>query len=271
MSAFFDSGGVRIHFTVEGPAHADAVILLHGFSSTIAMQWRVPKITELLAQDYRVVAMDFRGHGKSDKPHDATKYGAHLADDAVRLLDHLGIERAHVVGYSMGGRVVGKVVAGHPERVHSAVIAGMGLVGDEHIPIRQHADLAASLESSNGLVPLLRELSPPNRPVPPDDRLREASNVYLRNQDLTALAAVVRGTPTLAVSLAKLKTIGVPMLGLIGEEDPYRDRLEQMGQLVPNMRVIVIPGARHLTAYARSEFKSALKQFLDERRSQSAG
>jgi pimeloyl-ACP methyl ester carboxylesterase len=101
---FFNSNGVKLHYVTEG--RGEAVVLIHGFTGSAEM-WgqKAPgrcAVWEKLAKHYRVIALDCRGHGKSDKPHDPARYGAEHAEDVVRLLDHLGIKKAHVVGYSMG-------------------------------------------------------------------------------------------------------------------------------------------------------------------------
>lgn len=123
-SSTFDSAGTKIHYTVEGAG--EPVLLIHGYRANGNLNWRVPGVNRLLSSDYRVIALDARGHGASDKPTEVDAYGEHMVEDAVRLLDHLQIERAHVVGYSMGGMITMKLTALHPERVRSAVVGGMG-------------------------------------------------------------------------------------------------------------------------------------------------
>src|SRR6266446_970237 len=111
---FFDSNGVKIRYTVEGKG--EPVLLIHGFTANIEIQWTIPGITRALAKKYQVIAFDNRGHGKSGKPHDAEKYGMEMVEDAVRLLDHLKIKKAHVVGYSMGGMIALKLAVVHSDR-----------------------------------------------------------------------------------------------------------------------------------------------------------
>ena len=92
---YFDAGGVRLRYVEQGKG--DPVVLVHGFTNTADIWW-ASGIAQDLARDHRVIALDLRGHGKSDKPHDPAKYGREMGLDIVRLLDHLGIRRAHVVG-----------------------------------------------------------------------------------------------------------------------------------------------------------------------------
>jgi len=119
---FVDSAGVKIHYIDVG--RGDPVILIHGFSSSLDANWGALGIIDKLAADFRVVALDVRGHGKSDKPHDPASYGMAVVDDVTRLMDHLSIRKAHIVGYSMGGAITGKFVVEHPDRVISAVFGG---------------------------------------------------------------------------------------------------------------------------------------------------
>jgi pimeloyl-ACP methyl ester carboxylesterase len=93
----FDSAGIPIHYMVLGKKDGEPVLLIHGFTGTIETQWA--PVIKALATDYRVIALDCRGHGGSGKPHDPKQYGIEMVKDAVRLLDHLKIDKAHVAGY----------------------------------------------------------------------------------------------------------------------------------------------------------------------------
>ena len=123
----FDSGGVRIAYIDEGKG--EPILLIHGFASNVATNWRDAHwLRTLTGAGRRVVAFDNRGHGQSEKLYDPELYGApEMAEDARRLLDHLGIERADVMGYSMGARIAAFLVFKHPERVRSLVLAGAGI------------------------------------------------------------------------------------------------------------------------------------------------
>ena len=103
--AYFDSDGVQIYFEEHGKG--EPVVLVHGFASRAEHNWGAMNWFTTLAPHYRVVALDCRGHGKSGKPHDPAAYGGEtMGDDVIRLMDHLGIKRTLIMGYSMGGRIV---------------------------------------------------------------------------------------------------------------------------------------------------------------------
>jgi len=119
---FFNANGVKIRYVEAG--RGDAVVLIHGFASSLDGTWRQNGVFDALAKDFHVVALDCRGHGKSDKPHDAASYGMQMVEDVARLLDRLNLRKAHIVGYSMGGAITGKFIAMHPDRVLTAVFGG---------------------------------------------------------------------------------------------------------------------------------------------------
>jgi pimeloyl-ACP methyl ester carboxylesterase len=259
----FDSGGVKIHYFVEG--EGEPVLLIHGFAVNAQLQWGLPGILKALAKDHRVIALDCRGHGKSGKPADPKKYGTEMVEDAVRLLDHLKIKKAHVVGYSMGAVITGKLMATHPDRLLSATLGGMGVIheGMEWPPFV--AQLADSLDKGKGIGPLLVALTPPGKPKPPEAVIEQANRMLVGNNG-KALAAIVRSWKTLAVSDKQMKANKVPTLALIGANDPLKKNVEDIKDRLANLQVVVIDGTDHLTAFASPKFIKSLSKFLDEHR-----
>lgn len=134
VDSTFDSGGTEIRYTIEGAG--EPVLLIHGFRASGDLNWKLPGVNKALAPHFQVITIDNRGHGKSASPDD-DRYGIEMVNDSVRLLDHLGIESAHVVGYSMGGMIAIKLSVLHPERVRSAVIGGMGWYEETPIPANE--------------------------------------------------------------------------------------------------------------------------------------
>ena len=120
----FDSDGVKIRYVTAGKG--EPVILLHGWMADAGMWGRLD--TNPMSKEFQLIAVDLRGHGKSDKPHEVDRYGPAMAEDVIRLLDHLQLPKAHLVGYSMGAIVAGKVAATHPDRVLSIVYGGQAPV-----------------------------------------------------------------------------------------------------------------------------------------------
>src|SRR5262249_47141684 len=139
---FFDSNGVRIRYVEQGTG--EPVVLIHGFGGRAAVN---SKVFQQLTKDYRVIALDCRGYSKSDKPHDAKKYGQEMALDVVRLLDYLKINQAHIVGYSMGASIVAKLLIMKPERFLTATLGGDGgIIAPTESELKFYEQLAADME-----------------------------------------------------------------------------------------------------------------------------
>ena len=119
------SDGLKIHYLELGTS-GTPVILIHGYTANAEGKWVKSGIAQALAARHRVIAIDARGHGKSDKPHDPAKYGPRMAADVIELMDHLKIAKAHVHGYSMGGSILTQILAKHPDRLTTAIYGGSG-------------------------------------------------------------------------------------------------------------------------------------------------
>jgi pimeloyl-ACP methyl ester carboxylesterase len=264
----FDSGGVKIHYLIEGKG--EPVLLIHGFAANTTVQWALPGIIRSLARDYQVIALDNRGHGRSDKPHDPKDYGMEMVEDAVRLLDHLKIKRAHVVGYSMGAIITCKLLCCHPDRLLSATLGGAGGVRDG-IDMTFFDVLAQSLDEGKGIAPLIIALSPPGRPKPTEDRISGINQLIMATNDSKALAAVVRGWKQLAVTDEQLRANKVPTLSIIGSIDPLKKSVDEVKERMPDLQIVVIDDADHMTAFIKPEFIKALKTFLARHSAASKG
>jgi len=224
-------------------------------------------IIPALAKNYQVIALDNRGHGKSDKPHDPKQYGKEMAEDVVRLLDHLKIKKAHVIGYSMGGIITAKLLETHPDRLLSATLGGHGGIREGDDSRSQfYEELATSLEQGKGFGPLLAALTPAGRPKPTPEQIETINAGLMKANDVQALAAAVRGFPGLAFDPKKLKTNDVPTLALIGELDPLKKGVDALQKDVKNLKVVVIPGADHMTAVSNPMFIKSLTEFLARNR-----
>jgi len=243
---FFDSDGVKIHFVEKG--EGEPVVLIHGFAASYQLNWAMPGILDKLAQDYHVVALDNRGHGKSGKPHEIEKYGLNMVEDVVRLMDHLEIEKAHIVGYSMGGFITTKLVATHPDRVASAVIGAAGWHENAEERLALLDEIGDSLEAGTGITPLMKALNPEGQPMPSEQQLKTTNQMLMLLNDPKALAAAIRGMHNLNVTRDQLESNKVPALSVIGAIDPLKDGVDEMSQVMNNLNVVVIDGADHMTA-----------------------
>ena len=123
----FTHDNIEIAFVDEG--EGEPIVLVHGFASTKEVNWVAPGwVTTLTRAGRRVIALDNRGHGQSSKLYDPALYSTTLmAGDVRALLDHLGVARADVMGYSMGARIAAFLAVDHPGAVRSAILGGLGI------------------------------------------------------------------------------------------------------------------------------------------------
>lgn len=261
---FFNSNGIRIRFVDVG--RGQPVILVHGFSVNLDSNWRNPRMIETLASDFRVVALDCRGHGQSDKPHDAAKYGLQMIEDLVRLMDHLQLPKAHFVGYSMGAQIVSKILTTHPNRAESAVLAaGFPPVGWSETNARDATDLASALEKGEGLRPLVLRLWPTDTPKPTEEVLVQRSLSALGRNDPIALARLMQTRHEIAVTLRDLQAVRAPLLALVGSADPIASDVGAIAKDLPSLQVRIVDGATHAGTrglMSHPEFIPAVHAFL---------
>jgi pimeloyl-ACP methyl ester carboxylesterase len=209
-----------------------------------------------------VIAPDLRGHGESDKPLDSQKYGIELVNDVVRLLDHLHIEKAHVVGYSMGGLILAKLLVDHPERVKSAVIGGAGGIQND-FDFRFVNAVCASMEEGVPTGDALIMHWDLTRDVALSAEMQENFRALNRLNGV-AFAKVARSWQMLEVSADQLSQIQVPTLVVYGEKETYMTlpAAPRLAKLVPNCERVVVPGATHSSTPLSPDYTRAIVQFL---------
>jgi pimeloyl-ACP methyl ester carboxylesterase len=267
---FFDSNGVRIHYVEQGSGKP--IVLLHG-SRTTHRYWIVSRVMQNLAQDYRVIAFDARGSAKSDKPHDVKAYGREMGLDVIRLLDHLGIRKAHIVGYSMGAHVTAQLLTSHPERFITATLgAAAGLFRWDKERAAGFEQEAAETERECVSRSQIHRLAPADAPRPDDDAIERRSARCMARPDIDrfAWAARMRSFGDLAVTPAQMTAIPVPVLSIVGSLDDYLEDFAALKRLRPDMKMVVIDGATHggqRGAIRRPEFVAAIREFLAAGRS----
>jgi pimeloyl-ACP methyl ester carboxylesterase len=248
---FFDSSGVRLRYIMTG--NGEPVVLVHGLGANAEYHF-VPLIKDL-SRDHLVIAMDCRGHGKSDKPHEASQYGDQMTSDIVRLLDHLQIKRAHIIGYSMGGLIVLKLLTEHPERFLTAVLGGSGGVRAD-FPFAAMEPLFETYESGMSWQEILAKF---NLPEPTGEQAELLKKAF----DPLAQAAAGRGMKDLYVSDDQLQAISVPVLAIYGSKDMV-ELITGLKSIVPGIQFSVIEGADHNNAPERPEFINGIRDFLSQ-------
>lgn len=268
----FDSKGVKIRYVTEGKG--DPVVLIHGWMSDASMWGRLD--TNPATKEYQLIAFDCRGHGKSDKPHDADKYGVAMADDVVRLLDHLKLEKAHLIGYSSGAFIAGKVAATHPDRVLSVVYAGQApLVTRPKSDVVEKPSgpnevevFAKAVEEGKGLGAYIKAVSPGGDKLT-DEQADKIAKVLYGGKDVKAFALAGMSFGDLEVSEEQLKKCKAPLLFVHGakESDLVKNRVARVHKQLGRGEVKLIEGGDHITTLAKPEFGAALNEFLKANKS----
>lgn len=243
----FNSGGVEIAYQTAGDG--PPILLIHGFASNARVNWwDTGWVKTLTESGRRVITFDHRGHGASEKLYDPALYpAAEMAEDARRLLDHLEIAQADVMGYSMGARVSAFLTIAHPARVRRAIFAGLasrmitGVGGAEAI--------AAALEA-------------PSRNDGLDINAR-AFRIFAEQtkSDLKALAACIRSSRE-KITVAELASIRVPVLVVAGEKDEVAGDVETLVKAIPGAVGVTLPNRNHMNAVGDRGYKDAVLDFL---------
>lgn len=218
----FLSNGVKISYVERG--QGEPVILIHGWTSSGWINWTLPGTTGLLAKDHKVIVPDMPGHGRSDKPVREDAYGPELVEDVVRLMDHLKIGKAHIVGYSMGGIIAAKLIVRHPDRVLSGTLGGMGWLREGSWEQKFFAD---------------------------------------HGKDGKPAGVCFRSLAKLALTENEIKSIHVPVLILIGDHDGLKKcYVEPLAPVRPDWRVIEIKEAGHITCPFKPQFREEIRNWL---------
>ena len=219
--------GVRIAFSSEGSG--DPVVLIHGLHSSTELNWKNPGIIKMLAENYQVICLDLPGHGESDKPESKDAYGLQMVHDVAKVMEHLKVQKAHLVGYSLGSMVALKFAAVHSDMTLSVTLCGMGWMKEGGLLQRFWNNMAG----------------------------RESSRTP---------EACVKGIAELALSEAELKAISRPVTVIIGSDDPVkRLYVKPLQAARPDWPVVEISGGGHLTTIKMTEFQNALAKSLNEK------
>jgi pimeloyl-ACP methyl ester carboxylesterase len=234
----FSHDDVELAFLDEG--EGEPIVLVHGFASNKEVNWVFPGwVSTLTRAGRRVIAIDNRGHGASTKLYDPAAYhSAIMADDVRALLDHLGLPRSDVMGYSMGARNTAFLAMGNPERTRSGVLGGVGIL----------------LVGGVGLQPEVTD---------PTAYMFRAFAEQTKS-DLRALAACLRGSRQ-PLERDQLARIAVPILVAAGTNDKVAGSPDELATLIPGAQAITIPGRDHMVAVGDKVFKAGVLEFLAKR------
>jgi len=240
------SDGTKLAYEAIGEGRP--IVLVHGFASDRKQNWQnVGWYETLTGAGFRVIAMDCRGHGASDKPHDDSAYGDKMVSDIVRVMDAAKLTRADVMGYSMGGILTVSLLMTHGDRVSRAVVAGVGAT--YFAPHSHRKGIAAALRASD--------------PSTITDATQKAFRAFASQggKDLLALAACMSADRTMYTA-EQLRTCATPVLVVAGENDVQSGAPEPLAQAFADGRAVVVPRRDHMTAVGDKVYKQAVLEFL---------
>src|SRR5580698_7122614 len=247
----FHNGDVEIAYLDEG--EGDPILLVHGFASSKNVNWVYPTwVSELRKNGRRVIAFDNRGHGDSGKLYDPKEYElATMAGDIAALMDHLDIERADVMGYSLGSRMTAVLALHQPQRLRSAILGGIGIGLIEGGGPGENVALA--LEA-----PSLEDVTDPV------GRTFRAFADQTRS-DRRALAACLRGSRRL-MTRDEAASFTVPVLIAVGTVDEIAGSAAALGEIIAGAQVLDIPNRDHMRAVGDKVYKTGVLDFLSARK-----
>jgi pimeloyl-ACP methyl ester carboxylesterase len=249
MPKFESFDGAKLSYDVDGDG--PAVVLLHGFVADSYINWVRPGVIgRLNAAGFQTIALDQRGHGMSDKPHDPASYadGAMLTD-ARTLLDTLGLERCAMVGYSMGAMNTLRLLASGESRIRTAVLGGIG---------------GSLLHAREGGTEILAEAMEAEDKSTITNAFAKSFRDFadLTKGDKQAFAAIQRQPRT---PIEGIEGVGVPVLVLVGDNDPMIGDPQQLADKITGAKSAVVGGS-HLNVVNNPQFHTELVSFLDEHR-----
>lgn len=245
---YADNEGIRIHYQTEG--EGPPLVLQHWSLATME-SWYEYGFVSALKKDFRLILLDARGHGASDKPHRLEAYELKKrVEDIIAVLDDLGIARSHFFGYSMGGWVGFGVALYAPERFRSLIIGGQHPYAQDMDGLRQLVRNGVE-NGPEAFVAMWEEnfgtLS---------SETRERMLAY----DYEALLAVAQDRESLE---AVLPTMRMPCLLYVGEMDEVYPIAKECAKQIPNVTFVTLPGLDHGEAIRRSdEVLPHVKRFL---------
>ncbi len=243
----FNSAGVDLAYDVVG--EGAPVLLVHGFASNSRINWgETGWVRWLTEAGRRVIMFDHRGHGESEKLYDSAQYSAPMmADDASRLLDHLGIAETDIIGYSMGARVCAFMLINHPQKVRRAILAGLaarmisGVPGSLEIAEAMEAEDLSTITNLQG----------------------RAFRIFAMRTggDLKALAACIRSS-RVKIKEEALAKVAHPVLVVAGDKDELAGDIQPLVDAIPGAKGFTLPGKDHMGAVGDLTFKREALEFL---------
>lgn len=243
------NGDINIYYEVEGDG--PPLVMLHGLMGSLE-SIRESGYIDALKDDYQIILMDARGHGKSDKPHDPAMYiGEIIVSDVIAVLDSLGIETTNFFGYSYGGGIAFECAKYAPQRMKSLIVGGAGA---RHPPPEMLKGNIKLFEAGMAALVAAREQT---GPISPGVKARMLAN------DCGALVAICKAIGSSPAIEDDLPSMNMPFLLFVGESDAAFPGVEETSKLLPDATFISFPGLDHIQAGSRLDLVIPhIKEFL---------
>lgn len=241
----------RIRYREIG--RGEAVIMLHGRGGTLDI-WQY--LADSLATEFRVIAIDQRGHGQSSKPDSPSLYGPAMAYDVVAVLDHLHIQRAHVIGFSLGAVVAANVAANFSPRVRTVTLLAGPFYADSAATAHATASYVADMESGVGWQEIFR------RRGMSDSAAAAASARMLATSTPAALVAMTRAMGNLMIDSTRGLALEIPALVAVGTADELHDSSRWLASWWPGARLVEVPGVGHGGVVRQPAILQAIRERL---------
>jgi len=246
------AGDVRLRYRDVG--QGAPIVFIHGYSRTLE-DWTA------LADSFpanRVIAYDVRGFGKSSKFGDSGHYGAAMAEDVIALLDHLKIDRAHLVGHSLGALIAANVAARYPQRVATASLIAGPFYPDSVTFSRATSRWVRDMERGAGL----RNFLPWLFPGLPDSVARGMSAQAMSANDSVSMVTTMRSFGGLAITSRRRAAASVPVFVAVGGRDPLAPFSRTLAKEWPKAQLVDVPGVDHVEIVSRPEVLAGMRAIM---------
>ncbi len=248
---YVKNGDISIYYEVEGKG--PPLVMLYGLTGNIE-GLRETGYVDALKDEYQIILMDFRGHGKSDKPHDPAQYTIEkIVGDIIAVLDRLGIKTANFMGYSFGGGICYELAKRIPERIKGMIIGGCGAQNPPPEILEGQIKLYES--GADNIIATYEQ----NGPLPPDVKAHILANDY------KALAAVCKGMMTFPPVINDVPKMKMPILLYVGEKDFGFSAVVETHKMLPNASLFTLPGLDHMMGSGSPDLvMPRIKKFLKQ-------
>ena len=249
---FLAAGDVRLRYRDAG--QGVPIVFIHGYSRSLE-DWLA------FADSFptnRVIAYDARGFGKSTKLTDVRRYGDAMVEDVIALLDQLRIDRAHLVGHSMGALIAANAALAHPQRVASATLIAGPMYTDSSAFARTTSRWVRDLERGAGL----RNFLPWLLPGLPDSVARGMSAQTMAANDSVVMVTAMRSFPALAISTSAMAAAQVPVFVAVGDGDPLSPTSRELARHWPRARLVDLAGVDHVAIVNRPEVLAGIREMV---------